>query len=222
MGITTELGEQAGPHPQKPRVAGVFQAVIPHSYGLAWPRVGRGSREWPCPWLGLPSSSLWCPPATPSLVAVHTQAICAGHGAWSSWDLQAELQGAARSSLLLLLHSMAVLGPTSPSLQPAGPNHLLGKDFSKPPRVCQSSTRFQHHVQLGHGDRCLWNLLGTGRKIGFLSHFVCFEPSSDLTLCHTQRKLQALEYGPLKTMSKCLKPPLYWTQLLGRRGIRLY
>lgn len=126
-----------------------------------------------------------------------------------------ELQGAVFCFCSTAQQPLASL---SPSMQPAGPNHLLGKHFSKPPRACQSSARFQ----LGHGDRCLWNLLGTGRKIGFLSHFVCFEPSSDLTLRHTQCKVQALEDGPSKTMSKCFKPLLYGTQLLGRRGIRLY
>lgn len=217
MGSTMKSGEQAGAHPTSTKshnISGVFQAVLPpHTYSLSCPRVGRGTRaggEGACSMSGI--TPFFCrgaqwgnPTETLNLVFVHVRAICAtyGHGAWSQaaiWDLQAELQEAASSSLLVLLNSMTILGLTfsihaaSGTKEPSRQTSARPHCFNQPPLVWQGRVKFQ----LGCGDRCLCNLLGTVRKIFFLScscfHFACSEPSSDFTLCNLQCKLQALDH----------------------------
>lgn len=186
MGSTMNSGEQAGAHPTSTKshhISGVFQAVLPpHAYSLSCPRVWRRTRaggEGACPMSGITPFFCRCaqrgnPTETLNLVFVHVRAICAtyGHGAWSQAairDLQAELQEAASSSLLVLLNSMTILGLTfsihaaSGTKQPSRQTSARPHCFSQPPWSDRAGSNFSLDVVT---DACVISL-GQSEKYSF-------------------------------------------------------
>lgn len=198
-GTTMKWGEQAGlspPAPEAPASPGFsrrFCSTSPVYAAHRWAEALRLlKRGLPHGW-GHPALPQSCPARRPprytrSGFSPRSPDCCSGSAGGA--------QGAASRSLLVLLKSVTILGLTF-SVGPASGTDCPPRQAWARPR-CFNQPPHRVRFQLGRGDTRLRNLLGTVRKIVFLScscfQFACCEPSSDLTLCNPQCKLQALHH----------------------------